>query len=93
MCRNTLFATATFKPSLQLMLDMFGIMDKYFSAFTTPSGTVQWVVGFEPLVAGLIRPSKGVQGNLFGLDSKNIGFSKLVTSYFATFYWNVLLSY
>lgn len=91
--RNTLFATATFKPSLQLMLEMFDIMDKYFSAFTAPSGSVQWVVGFEPLVAGLIQPSRGVQANLFGLDSKNIGFSKIVTFYFATFYWNILLCY
>ncbi|KAJ2983270.1 hypothetical protein NQ176_g812 [Zarea fungicola] len=76
---NTLFATATFKPSLQLMLEMFDIMDKYFSAFTAPSGSVQWVVGFEPLVAGLIQPSRGVQANLFGLDSKNIGFILLLS--------------
>ena len=71
--RNTIFSTATFKNSLDLLMELFGIMDSYFRAFQVPAGSVAWVVGFEPLVAGLAGGD-----NVLGLGPKDTGFSKLL---------------
>ena len=68
-----MFATVTFKPSTQFILEAFEVMDDFLKSFTPPSGSAQWVMAFEPLVAAMIQ---NMETNILGLGPDNQGYSE-----------------
>lgn len=73
-------ATATFKPSLPLMLEFYDIANEYFTSFNLTGG-ITWLLTFEPLVAAMV-PSSGSESsreNVLGLGPEDKGFSKSIT--------------
>ena len=70
-------ATATFKPSLPLMLEFYDIANEYFTSFNLTGG-ITWLLTFEPLVAAMVPSSKNNQKNVLGLGPEDRGFSEFM---------------
>lgn len=79
MHRNQIMATATFKPSLTLMLEFYDIANEFFASFDLTGG-ITWLLTFEPLVAAMVPSSRSSssQGNVLGLGPEDKGFSKFI---------------
>ena len=70
-------ATATFKPSLPLMLSFFDLANDFFTSFN-PVGGITWLLTFEPLVAAMVPKSRGNQDDVLGLGPGDNGFSEFI---------------
>lgn len=70
-------ATATFKLSLDLMLEFFDLANTYFNSFN-PDGGITWLLTFEPLAAAMVPSSKNSQRDVLGLEPEDKGFSKFI---------------
>lgn len=69
-------ATATFKPSLALMLEFFDMANEFFTSFN-PDGGITWLLTFEPLVAAMLRSN---QDDVLGLGPGDNGFSEFMNT-------------
>ena len=78
--RYQMFATATFKPSAQLMEDIFDTLNATLSAFS-PAGGITWVVALEPLAAAMLSGSGSAPKDVLGVGRKDNGFSTLDISF------------
>ncbi|KAH8886210.1 FAD-binding domain-containing protein [Thozetella sp. PMI_491] len=67
---NWLFATATFDPSTELMLETFDILNETLSSFN-PSCGVVWSIAFEPLPSVIFSHSRKTGGNILGLGPRD----------------------
>lgn len=70
-------ATATFKPSLDLMLEFFDLANTYFNSFN-PDGGITWLLTFEPLAAAMVPSSRSNQKDVLGLGPEDNGFSTFI---------------
>ncbi|KFY45217.1 hypothetical protein V494_01076 [Pseudogymnoascus sp. VKM F-4513 (FW-928)] len=76
---NQIMATATFKPSLELMLEFYDVADAYFNSFNVTGG-ITWLLTFEPLAAAMLPRSRGSQGDVLGLGPEDNGFILLLSA-------------
>ncbi|OBT98549.1 hypothetical protein VE01_03636 [Pseudogymnoascus verrucosus] len=81
---NQIMATATFKPSLTLMLEFYHIANEFFTSFDA-NGGITWLLTFEPLVAAMVPLSRSSssQGNVLGLGPEDKGFILLLSASWA----------
>ncbi|SPQ26471.1 5265f1f4-130b-4917-a3bd-7367a864d0ad [Thermothielavioides terrestris] len=67
---NWLFATATFKPSVEFMQEIFDILNSTFYSFN-PEGGVVWDIAFEPLPSVMLSYAAKTGGNVLGVQSED----------------------
>ncbi|KFZ10746.1 hypothetical protein V502_07954 [Pseudogymnoascus sp. VKM F-4520 (FW-2644)] len=79
---NQIMATATFKPSLALMLEFYDLANEFFTSFN-PVGGITWLLTFEPLVAAMVPKSRGNQDDVLGLGPGDNGFILLLSASWA----------
>ncbi|KAF7544934.1 hypothetical protein G7046_g9676 [Stylonectria norvegica] len=76
---HQMFTTATFKPSAQLMQDIFDILNTTLHASGAASG-VTWVVALEPLAAAMLSNSGSEPRDVLGLGPDDNGFIMLLSA-------------
>ncbi|AEO64675.1 uncharacterized protein THITE_2037763 [Thermothielavioides terrestris NRRL 8126] len=67
---NWLFATATFKPSVEFMQEIFDILNSTFYSFN-PEGGVVWDIAFEPLPSVMLSYAAKTGGNILGVQPED----------------------
>ncbi|KAJ6446253.1 FAD-binding protein [Purpureocillium lavendulum] len=72
---NWLFATATFKSSPALLMDMFEALNDTLYSFYPPGGIV-WDVALEPLAGGMLSQSQSNADNVLGIGPGDNGFKE-----------------
>ncbi|GJN77669.1 hypothetical protein PLIIFM63780_001162 [Purpureocillium lilacinum] len=70
---NWLFATATFKASTSLLVDIFEVLNETLYSFN-PQGGVVWDVALEPLAGAMLSRPQSNGDNVLGIESSDKGF-------------------